>query len=163
MARKKLVTETARHVEAFAFYAKLGSKRSTDAVAKEFKVKHETVMLWSWSFNWQDRLKEMDRKAADELERKLEKEYFEDKTRLKKMKLKLFAILEKEVNSANLDAADVDRILKIVKTELGEATSITHGKQTVDTVNPLFGILSEQYNEDTTEIHKEKGVRKKKK
>lgn len=155
---KPIKTETARHKKAYAFYVKLGKNRTLTQVAKEFKVKPDTAKLWSASFGWGERLKEMDRKAADAIEKKLEKEYFEDKTRMKKMKLKVFAILEKQINAGNItDTSELNTVVKIIKTELGEASSIKQENSKVEQVNPFFGILQDKYSSAPPMLHSKTG------
>lgn len=65
---KLIEQETLRHREAFDFYYSLAHERSYSKVAKQFKVSSVSVKKWANSFNWQDRIKEIDAQVAARLD-----------------------------------------------------------------------------------------------
>jgi len=65
--RKKLMTETLRHREAFEYYYSLGHDRSLEKVAEKFKVTSKTTYTWSADFGWQDRLILRDKAISEKL------------------------------------------------------------------------------------------------
>lgn len=59
-----------RHELAFADYAAMGPDRSISKIAKKYTVSLGAAVKWSIKGHWQDRVKEMDAKAAADASRK---------------------------------------------------------------------------------------------
>lgn len=77
-------------MDAFAYYYKLGEKRSLESVSKEFRISHMTAKRWSIDFEWQKRIAEVEAKSNQRAEEKL----ITDAAREKARSLKLVCAIE---------------------------------------------------------------------
>lgn len=143
--------ETPEMVAAFDVYVKLGSKRKLGDVAKALGLERHTVERWSKQHKWHSRVLALQKEAADKAAKETKQAFFKDVANLTDYKYTLLDILKKKVDTSRFCGAceqspasitEIIRVLEVVKTELGEPTSIAKGTFTEDRGNPFAGIFN---------------------
>lgn len=143
--------ETPEMVAAFDLYVKMGAARNTRKVAEEMKVHPQTVYRWSKNHKWHSRVIAMQKEAAEKAAEETKKTFFQDMKNLTDYKYELLDILKEKVNTKRFcgqceqspaTITEIIRVLEVVKTELGEPTSIAKGTFTEDKGNPFAGVFN---------------------
>lgn len=69
---QKLSKEKTRHLDAYEYYFALGDKRSSNAVAKKFKVCVHTIYKWRINFKWDKRVDKRNKSIAKRVEQQVD-------------------------------------------------------------------------------------------
>lgn len=143
--------ETPEIAAAFDMYVKMGTTRSTAKVARSLGIPTTRVYGWSKKFKWQERVLALQKEAVDQAAVETKKSFFKDVANLTDYKYTLLDILKKKVDTSRFCGAceqspasitEIIRVLEVVKTELGEPTSIAKGTFVEDKGNPFAGIFN---------------------
>lgn len=152
--------ETPEAVAAFDAYVKLGAKRNLSKLSRDIGVGIGTINRWSKNFGWHERVLALQGEAAEAAKEKTKKQFFKDVENLTEYKYELLDILKEKVNTHRFCGAceqspasitEIIRVLEVVKTELGEPTSIAKGTFTEDRGNPFEGIFSSFFGKKNAE------------
>lgn len=117
--------ETLKHKEAYEYYYSLGSERSLQKVADEFKVTLKAVAQWNMSFNWQERTTQRDTEIGKKLQEKTIDTILNEKANYRKIiKIAVGQIVD---NMRNGDISyriqDLDKLIRLDMYLLGENDS----------------------------------------
>lgn len=143
--------ETPEAVAAFNIYVKLGSNRNLSEVAREFNCGIGKINRWSKKFRWHERVMALQQEAAEAAAAETKKAFFKDVANLTEYKYELLDTMKERVGkNRHCDECDqspatiteIIRVYEVVKTELGEPTSIAKGTFTEDKGNPFAGIFN---------------------
>jgi hypothetical protein len=152
--------ETPEAIAAFDAYVKLGSKRNLAKLARERSIPIGKVNRWSKKFNWHGRVLALQEEAAQQAKEETKEQFFKDVKNLTEYKYTLLDILKKKVDTSRYCGAceqspasitEIIRVLEVVKTELGEPTSIAKGTFTEDRGNPFAGIFNSFFGKKDAE------------
>jgi len=132
--------ETLRHKQAFEYYYGLGDGRSYTEVARHYNVTKGAVGQWGTAFNWQQQLKQRDVKNAQTLAKKTDKAIVARDAKYIKIAeaaINVFASslvghvdetcpncgykVTVNVPKAKMDAYQFDKMVRLIKFELGES------------------------------------------
>jgi hypothetical protein len=128
MAKREVQNERLRHIEAFEYYYSLGEKRSLKKVAERFGVGLRQAETWSSSFDWQDRIKERDRKVGELLAEQNIQAIAKAKTEYREVieelvnRFKAKLISNKDANLVN-SVSSLEKLVKLDMLLMGEADS----------------------------------------
>jgi len=126
---------------AFIYYWGLGDKRSLKKVGEQFSAGINTVKAWSVTFDWKNRLSEMDRMASD----KLAEAAIEEDVRIRKAHLsitsnltgRLMAFLNDNKDKPIIESMqDFERLVKTHHLLMDKPTEITGQTITVISAVP---------------------------
>lgn len=143
--------ETPEMRAAYERYAAMGAKRSHTKLAAELGTTKNTVEKWSRAFKWQERIKEYEDEAKKRIEEEGKKAFFKNVDNLTEYKYELLNLLKERIGrtrycgvceQAPASVGDIIRVLEVIKTELGEPTSITKGTLNSDKGNPFADLLN---------------------
>lgn len=115
--------ETLKHKEAFEFYYSLGSVRSYQKVAEEYKVTLKSVAQWSKSFNWQERIAQRDIEIGQQLKEKTMDTIINEKANYRKIvKLAMSQLVESmRAGEMTYRIQDLERLIRLDMYLLGES------------------------------------------
>lgn len=141
---KKTKNETLLMSEAFESYYLMGDRRNIRALAPQVGRAVRTVQYWSDAFRWQERVLERDREIAARIAQKNIKDVADTKDNYRKM-IKLVvsrfvaALTATDAEGKPLlkveNIADVERMIKLDLTLMGEVTEISKVQQETTNVN----------------------------
>lgn len=143
--------ETKEHLAAFQLYVSMGNKRSIAAVAEQMKLSDRTVTSWSKKYEWRLRLQQIQEEESDRAQEQIKEQYFEDAENLRKYKYELLELMKAKIavdhfcgecNAHKATVGEIISVFNVIKTELGEPTSIAKGTFTEDKANPFAGIFN---------------------
>lgn len=158
--KPNLKGETPEAVAAFDAYVKLGSKRNLSKLSRDLGIGIGTINRWSKKFNWHERVLSMQEEAVEQANEETKEQFFKDVKNLTEYKYTLLDILKKKVDTSRFCGAceqspasitEIIRVLEVVKTELGEPTSIAKGTFTEDRGNPFEGIFNSFFGKKNAE------------
>lgn len=136
--------ETGERLAAFNAYLSLGHERSLGAVAEQLNIPKATINNWCRRFKWRERVKAIQEEEAARALEQMKQSYFQDAENLRTYKYELLDKLKKRIGNGNaVSVSEIISVLNIVKTELGEPTSIAKGTYTEDRPNPFAGIFNQ--------------------
>lgn len=150
-AVRDIPPETPEKLAAFNAYLAMGDKRSVRSLAKQLRKSPSTLTKWSIAYNWSARVAALQQEATKAAEEESKKQFFADVKNVTTFKYEILDALKAradlsracaECGSKRIDIADLIRILQVVKTELGEPTSITKGTVDVERENPFADLFS---------------------
>lgn len=142
--------ETKEMLAAFQLYVAMGEKRSISAVAEQIKRPERTVNTWSQKFEWRLRLDAMQKEESQRAQEQIKEQYFADAENLRKYKYELLELMKgkistdhycSECNAHKATVGEIISVFNVIKTELGEPTSIAKGTFTEEKENPFKGIF----------------------
>lgn len=148
------VGETKEHLAAFQLYLSMGASRSLSAVAEKIKTPERTVNRWSKKFDWHKRVLAIQEEETERANEQIKKEYFRDSENLRTYKYELLEAMKARVSvehkcpsckAGRATIGEIVTVFNVVKTELGEPTSIAKGTWTEDKPNPFEGIFSKAF------------------
>lgn len=151
------VGETKEMLAAFQMYVAMGEKRSIAAVAEKIGRPEKTVNNWHKRFEWRLRLLAIQEEDKQRALSEIKESYFKDAENLRKYKYDLLDMLKAKVavdcycgecQQGRATISEIIRVLEVVKTELGEPTSIAKGTWTEDKPNPFAGIFNRVFNKE---------------
>lgn len=130
---EKYKTEKLIHREAFEYYYSLGKDRTVPQVAEEFEKSPRTVYEWSRKFDWADRIVQRDIEVGRRLKEETIDTVVAEKARYRKIvKLAIAKFVESlqkgEVKTDSI--LDLERLIKLDLTLMGEATEIGESRNT---------------------------------
>jgi hypothetical protein len=143
--------ETPEAAMAFDVYVKLGSKRSHAKVAEETQIGVGAIQKWSKQYDWHGKVLAIQAEAVAAAKEETKEDFFKNIKNLTEYKYELLGILKKKVSAERFcgsceqspaSISEVIRVLEVVKTELGEPTTIAKGTFTEDKGNPFADIFS---------------------
>lgn len=152
--------ETPEMLQAFDCYLKLGSRRSLKKAATKLGMEPQALERWSKTHNWHSRILAIQKEAVEAAKEETKEQFFKDVKNLTEYKYTLLDILKKKVDTSRFCGAceqspasitEIIRVLEVVKTELGEPTSIAKGTFTEDRGNPFEGIFSSFFGKKNAE------------
>lgn len=117
--------ETLKHKEAYEYYYSLGSERSLQKVADEFKVTLKAVAQWNMSFNWQERTTQRDTEIGKKLQEKTIDTILNEKANYRKIiKIAVGQIVDNMRNGdISYKIQDLDKLIRLDMYLLGENDS----------------------------------------
>lgn len=147
-----ITKETQRHSTAFAYYLQLGGKRSYPQVARQFSVSVTSVKKWAQSFNWEQRVQQVDEKANAAQRDRAEEGYLQTAEDFRLLKYRTLGELKQRTDSGDCSVMELIQILRAVKVELGEPITITAAPAKPEVRNPFEEILQKLFpkKEDAT-------------
>lgn len=150
----KELKETPEMLAAFNAYLAMGDKRSIAKLAVQLKKSRSTLTKWSNRLYWAQRIEGIQHEAMAKAEAEAEARYFASVENLTSFKHDILDTLKKRVGlerhcpecgTHRMDVGDLIRVLQVIKTELGEPTSITKGSIDVERDNPFADIFSRMF------------------
>ncbi len=137
---------------AFSIYAEMGADRSIDKVAKQIKRPHGTVQVWSKKFNWPKRVLDLQDEVNAKADESLKERLIESVIEKKKFKSDVLEGLRARFEDSQmikgmrtlprLSIYEMIQILNMIKTELGEPTTITKTMVPDDAKNPFASLAA---------------------
>lgn len=141
--------ETPESIKAFEEYVALGSKRSLSQVAKKLGLPQGTLERWSKRHHWHDRITAMTERSAKLAHDVIEEEFFKSVENLHKFKYTIMSELKARVDrKEKMTVSELVRIWEVVKTELGEPTTILKGEVKENRGNPFAGVFDSFFKND---------------
>jgi hypothetical protein len=150
MPMQVIKNETMRHKEAFEYYYSRGHDRSIRDTAKAFGVSEQSVMHWSTSFGWVQRVVDRDQINFKKMEKKTNESVVQTKLNYSKIVKACIAQAVDQIKNKRIIIRDIGDLEKLIKLDLlligapTEITEVTGQKQ------PLSEMLKEMY--ETTEL-----------
>jgi len=134
--------ESPEQAAAFEMWAKMGKNRGLRKVARQLGKAPTTVLAWSQSYGWNDRLISWEIELRERQLEKAKLEYFSEMENLKREKYTILSKMQAIANRGGNDMYSLAKYLNAIKTELGEPTTITKGTINADRANPFAGLLA---------------------
>lgn len=144
---RTILNETLRHREAFDFYYQLGATRSFEKVCTRFNVSYTSVIKWSNSFHWHDKIRELDDRVKSKMDSAVVATIADQKTKLANIVQMLIddcifqlpdghIMLKFRVESVQ----DFERVTKLYQLLIGEPTE--RGEMNVNVAGAKDALIS---------------------
>ena len=128
MGRKVIKKETPEISEAFEYYYAMGEKRSLAKTAEHVGRTSTTLLNWSASFNWQERIKQKEIEYANNIHQRNIKEVVTAKANYRKIFNNLVKkfIDNMQAGKVKMETiSDLERVIKMDLLLMGEITENT--------------------------------------
>lgn len=129
----KYENESAEQREAFEFYYSLGDSRNLEKVGEYVGKSTRTMYEWSRRFNWGDRVVQYDIEVNKKLQAKTINTVVDEKANYRKIIKLAINDFVKNLRDGNLkvtSVSDLEKLMKLDLTLMGEATEISENKNT---------------------------------
>lgn len=140
--------ETAEHAALFDAYVKLGGKRSLKKLAESTGQSLAQITKCSRSFDWQQRIKDIEQGAVAATLEQTEHEYVGNTKKLLQAKDSILKNVVKIIETMPHDIQAQRNAWHMVKVELGEPTEIAKGTVGFDGESPMDRLLNRYFGTD---------------